>query len=130
MTGEPPVDALLDDYRGVAAAALTPPPVECPTHFLAALHRLLDQAYPVPDGIPPAVGPYPILRERGRGGMGVVYEGEDVRLSRRVAVKALTAYADDRARERFLREARTAAGLRHDHLVPVYAADVSADGVP
>ncbi len=70
-------------------------------------------------------GQYQIERELGRGGMGVVYLARDVRLDRLVAIKVLPpilAAAGD-LRERFLREARTAAQLSHPNIVPVYRAD-------
>ena len=70
-------------------------------------------------------GRYSLLEELGRGGMGVVYLAREVRLDRLVAIKllppALAAVPD--LRERFLREARTAARLTHPHIIPVYAAD-------
>jgi serine/threonine protein kinase/tetratricopeptide (TPR) repeat protein len=68
------------------------------------------------------LGPYRLLREVGGGGMGTVYEAEDARLGRRVAVKLLPPeYSRDRkAKERFLREARTAAGVDHPNLCTVH----------
>jgi tetratricopeptide (TPR) repeat protein len=80
---------------------------------------------------PPRVGPYEVLEELGRGGMGIVYKGQDATLCRPVAVKVLRPeLADERARARFLREARAAARLRHEHVVHVYAVDQTADGLP
>jgi serine/threonine protein kinase len=66
-----------------------------------------------------------IEREIGRGGMGVVYRGVDVKLDRPVAIKVLPESLADSAdvRERFLREARTAAKLSHQNIVPIYRAD-------
>jgi len=66
-------------------------------------------------------------REIGRGGMGVVYQGVDVRLERPVAIKVLPEVLGDvpDVRERFLREARTAAKLSHQNIVPIYRADES-----
>jgi len=67
-------------------------------------------------------GEYSIQRELGRGGMGVVYLARDVQLDRDVAIKVLPSHLarDAAARERFLREARLAAGLSHPHIVPIH----------
>ena len=69
------------------------------------------------------VGRYSLERELGRGGMGVVYLAHEVALDRPVALKLLPpAYAAQPAlRERFLREARTAAKLSHPNIVPIHA---------
>jgi serine/threonine protein kinase len=68
------------------------------------------------------LGGYRILKVLGSGGMGVVYLAEDAQLQRLVALKVLlpTLAASPSARQRFLREARAAAGLRHDHVVAIY----------
>ena len=70
-------------------------------------------------------GQYLVERELGRGGMGVVYLARDLKLDRPVALKVLppALAADAVVRERFLREARTAARLAHPNVVPVYRAD-------
>ncbi len=67
------------------------------------------------------VGPYEIVREIGRGGMGVVYEAEQKELDRRVALKILPTQAtlDPRFLERFRLEAQAAAKLNHPNIVPV-----------
>jgi eukaryotic-like serine/threonine-protein kinase len=67
-------------------------------------------------------GEYSIERELGRGGMGVVYLARDVQLDRDVAIKVLPAglARTAAARERFVREARMAAGLSHPHIVPIH----------
>jgi serine/threonine protein kinase len=63
--------------------------------------------------------------------MGIVYQSLDASLCRPVAIKVLRSeLADERARARFLREARAAARLRHEHVVRVYAVDQTADGLP
>jgi eukaryotic-like serine/threonine-protein kinase len=69
------------------------------------------------------LGEYRLLREVGRGGMGVVYEAEQVTLRRRVALKVLpfAAAIDPRHLQRFKNEALAAANLRHPNIVPVYA---------
>jgi tRNA A-37 threonylcarbamoyl transferase component Bud32 len=68
---------------------------------------------------------YSLERELGRGGMGIVYLARDLRLERRVAIKTLPLHlaADATVRERFLREARTAAALAHPNIVPIHRAD-------
>jgi serine/threonine-protein kinase len=67
-------------------------------------------------------GEYSLQRELGRGGMGIVYLARDVQLDRDVAIKVLPAHLAQTAaaRERFLREARMAAGLSHPHIVPIH----------
>jgi serine/threonine protein kinase len=69
------------------------------------------------------LGDFRVLRELGRGGMGIVYEAEQVSLGRRVALKVLppSSSIDPRWRQRFQVEAQAAANLRHDHIVPVFA---------
>jgi serine/threonine protein kinase len=68
---------------------------------------------------------YTLERELGRGGMGVVFLARDLKLDRLVAIKALPLHLadDERVRERFLREARTAARLSHPNIVPIHRAD-------
>ena len=69
------------------------------------------------------LGEYRILREVGRGGMGVVYEAVQEKLDRKVALKVLAtdSLLSNTAEERFAREANTAAHLHHHNIVPVYA---------
>ena len=67
-------------------------------------------------------GEYSIQRELGRGGMGIVYLARDVQLDRDVAIKVLPSdlARSAESRERFVREARTAAKLSHPHIVPIH----------
>jgi WD40 repeat protein/serine/threonine protein kinase len=69
------------------------------------------------------LGDYRIVREVGRGGMGVVYEAEQLSLGRRVALKVLpfAAALDPRHLQRFKNEAQAAAHLHHTNIVPVHA---------
>ncbi len=68
------------------------------------------------------LGDFRIIREIGRGGMGIVYEAEQESLSRHVALKVLPRQTllDSRLLQRFEREARTAARLHHTNIVPVF----------
>jgi WD40 repeat protein/serine/threonine protein kinase len=77
------------------------------------------------------LGDYRILREIGHGGMGVVYEAEQVSLGRHVALKVLPKQllVDPRTKRRFEREARAAAKLHHTNIVPVFGVG-EHDGLP
>ncbi|MBK8004099.1 MAG: serine/threonine protein kinase [Gemmatimonadetes bacterium] len=74
-------------------------------------------------------GRYALERELGRGGMGIVYLARDVHLDRLVALKLLPPDLAARPdlRERFLREARTAARLSHPSIVPIHAVEEAGD---
>jgi serine/threonine protein kinase len=77
------------------------------------------------------LGPYRVLKVLGAGGMGVVFRAEDPQLQRIVALKAMlpTLAVGGSARQRFLREARAAAAIKHDHIVTIH--QVGEDrGVP
>ena len=84
---------------------------------------LLDQAGGHEYAPGETLGPYEVERLLARGGMGVLYVGLDTRLGRRVTLKVLPAATarDPKARARLQREARTAAQLRHPHIVSVHA---------
>jgi eukaryotic-like serine/threonine-protein kinase len=83
-----------------------------------------EDAHPRQPAVPifKELGDYRIVREIGRGGMGVVYEAEQISLRRRVGLKVLPRQvsSDRTVRERFRREARAAAKLHHTNIVPVY----------
>ncbi len=76
-------------------------------------------------------GRYVLERRLGHGGMGVVYLARELRLDRKVAIKLLPPERaiQPRARERFLREARTAAQLSHPGIVPIFAVHEVSDFV-
>ncbi len=78
-------------------------------------------APPQADGELGRLGGFRILKVLGAGGMGVVYQGEDLKLGRKVAIKAMLPHLADSktSQQRFLREARTAAALEHDHIVAI-----------
>jgi serine/threonine protein kinase len=95
------------------------------------------QGAPLEFGLPAApgeagtLGPYRVVRELGRGGMGAVFLAVDTRLDRQLALKVMLPEfaANAEARERFLREARAAAKIGHDNVVTVFEAD-ERDGIP
>jgi tRNA A-37 threonylcarbamoyl transferase component Bud32 len=110
-----PVDrqALLDDHPEHAEA-------------LGAFFSLVDEIEETPlrpQPTPTRLGDFRILSEIGRGGMGVVYEAEQVSLKRRVALKLLPPafQQDHKLVGRFKREAEAAGRLRHPNIVPVYS---------
>ena len=74
---------------------------------------------------------YRILDQIGEGGMGVVYEAEDTRLGRRVAIKIPTAAPDSHSHHaRFLREARSVSALSHSHIATLFDYGETPDGRP
>jgi len=77
------------------------------------------------------LGDFRILREVGKGGMGIVYEAEQVSLGRHVALKVLPKkmLLEGKARRRFEREAKAAARLHHTNIVPVFGVGED-DGLP
>ncbi|MDJ0973294.1 MAG: serine/threonine-protein kinase [Planctomycetota bacterium] len=81
------------------------------------------------DALPRPFGGYTLLKELGRGASGVVYEAVHRELGRRVALKILRTGFDTHqtARERFRREARACAQVRHDNIVEIYEAGVEED---
>ena len=78
---------------------------------------------PIESAVGTRLGDYRIVRMIGRGGMGIVYEAEQVSLRRRVALKVLpfAAALDPQQLQRFQIEAQAAAQLHHTNIVPVYS---------
>ena len=104
--------------------------------LLPALQMLAELGHSKPEGIAASapdvsatdevtgtLGDFRIFREVGRGGMGVVYEAEQISLGRKVALKVLpfAATLDAKQQQRFKNEAHAAAHLHHQNIVPVYA---------
>ena len=83
-------------------------------------------------GHPARIGDFTIVRVLGEGGMGTVYLAEDVRLGRKAAIKTMKPElaAKPENRLRFVREARAAAAVEHDNIVPVWQVGEAADGSP
>ncbi len=77
------------------------------------------------------LGAYRLLKVLGQGGMGVVFQAEDPRLGRLCALKVMLPEVANKPgmKERFLREARAAAQIEHDHIIPIYQVDEDR-GVP
>ncbi len=93
---------------------------------LREIHQAAASLQPVSPAMAPRqgwLGSYRLIREIGRGGMGVVFEAEDTTMGRRVALKVLpfAALLNDKQLARFHNEAQAAARLHHPHIVPVFA---------
>lgn len=138
------IEVLVENYLEMARNGVAPSIAEfanCHAEWQPDLQEILEtvhaveQLRPALSDSPPLPGPkapspevvpeidgYRILRTAGHGGMGVVYEAIQVSLDRRVALKILPSrlFQNHRARERFQVEAKAAAGLHHNHIVPVF----------
>ncbi len=120
--GQPDVEEFLSRYPDIVDELRTALPG---LEFLSSARPQDQDAIPAPDAgrIQPlwALGDYRIVRELGRGAMGVVYEAEQLSLGRTVALKVLpfAAMLDQRQLTRFKNEARAAATLNHPNIVPV-----------
>src|SRR5437762_8805120 len=98
------------------------PSASTPFEGFARIHVVTNPSAEFLDLQAALAGEYSLQRELGRGGMGVVYLARDVQLDRDVAIKVLPTHLarTPSARERFVREARMAAGLSHPHIVPIH----------
>ncbi len=96
---------------------------------LAAIEFIYQAGLPAAGEAPARLGDFLILGELGRGGMGVVYEAEQLSLKPKVALKVLRfgGTADPSAMDRFRREAETVARLHHTNIVPVFAVGCEQD---
>ena len=138
-----PVEQLAEEFASRLRSGETPPISEYVTRFpqfaeeiealfptVAAMEQYRCQEESdrrtgfrsAPSAIPEHLGDFRIVREIGRGGMGIVYEAEQKSLARHVALKVLPKHALllDKDRLRFEREAQTAANLHHTRIVPVF----------
>src|SRR5687768_16848846 len=82
--------------------------------------------------LPPSLDRFEIVRVLGKGGMGTVYLARDQRLDRQVALKVLNTdeLGSEEARLRFMREARSAASIRHQNVATIYEVGETVDGQP
>jgi serine/threonine protein kinase/tetratricopeptide (TPR) repeat protein len=123
---EPDIEALVAEHPQAATQIRQLVPA------LTVLHQLGRETEAATGARPPSttdpraggmLGDYRIIREIGCGGMGVVYEAEQVSLGRKVALKVLpfAAVLDNRQLQRFQNEAQAAARLHHTNIVPVFS---------
>lgn len=98
---------------GYNGAAMAQPPESTPTSTYQA---------PQPTGVQNRLAQYRLIKQLGRGGMGVVYQAVDTELNRQAALKVMHPEhaIDAESRARFKREAQTAAALKNDHIVTIY----------
>jgi eukaryotic-like serine/threonine-protein kinase len=117
------------------AACAGDPELLAEVQALLAAHELADRIFS-PDAPPTAaeqIGPYRVIREIGRGGMGTVYLAEraDGQYRRRVAIKVIDAVSpDDPVYQRFLAERQILAGLDHPSIARLLDGAITADGRP
>ena len=113
IAGRKQLDRLAGCLRPDSATARPPRPAEAATDIWSLTGN-------AERGV---IGDFRLLREVGRGGMGIVYEAEQLSLQRRVALKVLpfAAAFDPKQLQRFKHESLAAAHLHHTHIVPVYA---------
>ena len=131
----PPLGEYVNRHPELAAEIKEVFPAMAMMEKIALADESLDEAHRGDRADAPAtirqLGDFRIIREVGHGGMGIVYEAEQVSLGRHVALKVLPfkALADAKHRRRFEREARAAAKLHHTNIVPVFGVG-EHDGLP
>ena len=124
--------SILDNYMAALQAGRAPdrrllvqthPELATQLEACLAGIEFIHQATGPATDLPANLGEFRIIRELGRGGMGVVYEAEQTPLRRVVALKVLRfgVVADQEAMQRFQREAETVARLHHTNIVPIFA---------
>jgi eukaryotic-like serine/threonine-protein kinase len=116
------VESLIAAHQEAGSRFLTP---------AAELFKVTTSASPTPIPLDEVIGPYRLIEQLGRGGMGVVYKAEDTRLHRFVALKFPNSALVDRVGvERFRREGTILARLTHPHIAHLIDAGVSTLGQP
>ena len=78
-----------------------------------------------------SISHYKILEKIGEGGMGVVYKAKDLKLDRQVAIKFLPSHlsSSDENKQRFMREAKSAAALNHPNILSIFEIDEEKDSL-
>lgn len=117
------ISGLMQRLRGLTSAGARLAVLPESENFLSLLGP------PTREGEIGRLGRCRVLGMIGSGGMGVVFEGEDEQLQRRVALKAIRPSLAQQpgVRQRFLREARAAAAIEHEHIVTIYQVDQQGD---
>jgi len=102
------------------------------SEFRDGMRAVTQAATPLQDPLPAKIGSYSIHRRLGQGGMGIVYEGEQLAPRRLVAIKVVRggAFADPYRLRLFEREAQTLARLKHPAIAAIYEGGRTQDGQP
>ena len=120
------VESLLEEEDALAGDFLDVPAALKMVDMMASEGRI---AEPEPEEHPTAVGPYRVLKELGRGGMGTVYLAEQSEpIERRVALKVIRGFEGEKGTRRFAAECRALARLKHPNIAAVHDAGVTDDG--
>jgi serine/threonine protein kinase len=119
---EPEIEALANEHPELAAEIHDLFPLLAAMEGWKAYRETTSYEHRSLDTLPGGrFGDFKVVREIGRGGMGVVFEAEELITARRVAIKVLPYLKSTNRRALFQREAQTAARLWHPHIVPVYS---------
>src|SRR5262245_12349114 len=115
-----------------ATSGSQPVPIPDPALPVTLPSQAPNASSATPHRDPGRIGKYVVIRKVGKGGMGSVYEATDATLDRNIAIKTMKPEdaANQANRERFLREARAAAAVKSDYIVPIWDFGETDDGTP